>query len=205
MNAKEPDEPLVARDATYYRAPEQLRERVRASLAQAAREERRISSRRGFVFAAAFATVAAVSWNVALLVHSPAADRLPGEIVDAHLRSLAAPGRLYDVASSDRHEVKPWFAGKLPFAPDVIDAQAAGFTLVGGRVDYLEGAPVAAISYRYRLHVVNVFQRPARTPGEEPARIETRHGFSLVHWTRGGLEFYAVSDLAAGELAAIAR
>jgi anti-sigma factor RsiW len=205
MNAREPDEPLVARDATYYRAPEALRERLRGALAREAREERQRTSRRGFLLAAAFAGVAVVSWNVALLVHSPEPVRLAGELVDAHLRSLGRPGRLFDVESTDRHTVKPWFAGKLPFAPDVIDAQAAGFTLLGGRVDYLEGQPVAALSYRYRLHVVNVFERPVAPPRDEPARVDSRRGFSLVHWTRGGLEYYAVSDLASGELAAIAR
>jgi anti-sigma factor RsiW len=204
MNTKEPDEPLVARDATYYRAPEALRERVRASLAQAGREERRRVSRRGFLFAAAFATVAAVSWNVALMVAMPDAQGVPTELVDAHLRSLAAPGRLFDVASSDRHTVKPWFAGKLPFAPDVIDAQAAGFSLAGGRVDYLEGRPVAAISYQYRLHVVNLFEMPAGG-GDLTARVQSHHGFSLVHWRRNGLDYWAVSDLAPAELSLLAR
>ena len=204
MHRPEADEPLIARDATYHRAPESLRQRVRTSLAQEHRKEKRDFSLRGFFAAAAFAAVAVLSWNVALITADSGADRVDGELLDAHLRSLTTPERLFDVASSDRHTVKPWFAGKLPFAPDVIDAQAAGFTLVGGRLDFLDGHPVAAMSYRYRLHVVNLFERQS-TAGDSPPQSLTRQGFSLVHWRRNGLEYWAVSDLALPELALLAK
>jgi anti-sigma factor RsiW len=204
INRSQADEPLIARDATYHRAPETLRQRVRTSLANEHRKEKRNFSLRGFFLAAAFAAVAVLSWNVALMTADAGGSRVDGELLDAHLRSLTMPERLSDVASSDRHTVKPWFAGKLAFAPEVIDAQAAGFTLVGGRLDYLEGRPVAAISYRYRLHTVNLFERPS-TAGDAAAQSFTRQGFSLVHWRRNGLEYWALSDLALPELALLAK
>ena len=134
-------------------------------------------------------------------------QRITGEVVSAHLRSLQ-PGHLTDVETSDRHTVKPWFNGKLDVAPPVIDLTAQGFTLIGGRLDDINGETVGAIVYRRRNHVINLFVAPAQgssrgasqgPPRQEPTS-QILHGFNVLHWQEGGLDFWAVSDIAAGEL-----
>jgi anti-sigma factor RsiW len=109
-----------------------------------------------------------------------------------------------DVASTDQHTVKPWFAGKLDFAPPVADYASSGFSLAGGRVDYLGGRPVAAITYRLRLHAVNLFVWPAQGAPDSAARTATRQGYAIVRWTRGGMGFCAIADVAPGDLAVLA-
>ena len=119
-------------------------------------------------------------------------------MVSAHLRSLQ-PGHLTDVETSDQHTVKPWFNGKLDVAPPVIDLTAEGFTLIGGRLDDINGETAAALVYRRRHHVINLFV--ARHPGgERRTGSEIRHGFNVRQWTDEGLDFWAVSDINAGEL-----
>jgi anti-sigma factor RsiW len=126
-------------------------------------------------------------------------QQITGEIVSAHLRSLQAD-HLTDVQTSDRHTVKPWFNGKIDVSPPVIDLTAQGFTLIGGRLDYINGKEVASVVYRRREHVINLFV--AQGLGAEHAAMtgETRHGFNVRHWTEGGLDFWAVSDINADEL-----
>ena len=200
----EAGEPMIARDATYHRAPDALRARVRASVAKAARESRGPVLWRALALGAAFAGVAALSWNLALLHARPSADELfARDAVSAHVRSLM-PGHLDDVLSSDQHTVKPWFTGRLDFSPPVRDLASVGFPLTGGRVDYVDGRTVAALTYRYRLHVINVFVWPRPGAADSPPRIEMRQGYSLVRWTHGGMGFCAVSDAEAAELAGLA-
>jgi anti-sigma factor RsiW len=198
MARNEPgEEPLVARDATYYRAPDALRSRIRASIAAGAREQARATAWRWGGFAAAFATVAAVSWNVAWMQARGGGDEvlLAREVESAHVRSLMTEGHLNDVISTDRHTVKPWFEGKLDFAPVVLDLAPSGYALIGGRLDYLDGRPVAALTYRHRLHVVNLFEWPAKAAGDTAPELVTHRGYALVHWRRQGLEYWAVSDI----------
>jgi anti-sigma factor RsiW len=118
-----------------------------------------------------------------------------------HLRALAAP-QPFDVASSDRHVVKPWFNGRIDFAPPVVELAPQGFPLVGGRLDYLDGRPVAALVYRRRLHSINLFVRPAPALASPVAATTRRDGYSLVRWVAGGLEYWAVSDVDTGDLQA---
>jgi anti-sigma factor RsiW len=120
--------------------------------------------------------------------------------VSAHLRSLQAQ-HLTDVQSGDQHTVKPWFNGRLDVAPPVIDLNAQGFTLLGGRLDYVDAKPVAAIVYRRRVHVINLFCAPAPGSTRRGAKIESLHGFSVRSWTENGLNLWAVSDINADELA----
>src|SRR5258706_4639519 len=207
MNTNDPAaEPMIARDATYHRAPDALRERLRVSLSEAARADRGPRLARTLGFAAAFATVAVVSWNVALMTVQPSMDELRSrEIVTAHVPSLMGAGHLNDVASSDQHTVKPWFSGKLDFAPPVHDLADAGFALTGGRLDYIDGRAVAALTYRNRQHVVNLFVWPATGARDvEPVAV-SRPGHALLHLARGGMGYLAVTDIASAQLAPFAE
>ena len=200
------NEPLVARDATYYKAPEALRERVRARLAAESRPRRMSPGWRWPALGAAFAVAAALAWNAVLLqAGAGREDRLVAQLVAAHVRSLLAESHLADVASSDQHTVKPWFQGKLDFAPNVTDLASSGYALVGGRLDYLHDRPVAALAYKRRLHVINVFEWPARETGDTAPVLHARNGFSVVGWRRGGLEYWAVSDAAPPEVMQLAQ
>jgi len=112
------------------------------------------------------------------------------------------------VISTDQHTVKPWFQGKLAYAPPVEDFVPDGFPLVGGRLDYIAGQPVAALVYHRRGHVINLFVSPAGAAAPPPAAtspVATQRGFHVVHWQGGGMTFWAVSDVAADELEAFAR
>lgn len=128
---------------------------------------------------------------------------LADELVSAHLRSLM-PGHLEDVASTDQHTVKPWFDGRIDFAPPVHDLAARGFPLAGGRIDYLGGRPVAALVYLRRRHVINVFLWPAdaRAPAARPATVR---GYHLLPCGGPEMACWAASDLAEPELRAFVR
>lgn len=131
------------------------------------------------------------------------ADLLANEMVSNHIRSLMA-SHLTDVVSSDQHTVKPWFNGKLDFAPSVKDFAAQGFPLVGGRLDYLNGREVAALVYQRNKHVINVFIWPAGRDGFEKSAGESLRGYNLVSRDVNGLRYALVSDLNAGELGQLA-
>jgi len=125
------------------------------------------------------------------------------QVVDGHVRSLMAE-HLFDVESTDQHTVKPWFLGKLDFAPPVADLSSIGFPLVGGRLDYLGGQPVAALVYQRQKHTINVFVSPSKS--SDPADVErSERGFHVHHWARDGMSFWAVSDLNEAELAQFVR
>ena len=154
---------------------------------------------RGFAMGSAVSAIAATGL-VAIVLRSDDEARITSEIVSAHLRSLQA-GHLTDVLSTDQHTVKPWFNGRLDVAPPVIDLTALGFTLIGGRLDYIDARPVGAIVYRRRLHVINLFVAQTASTETRAARTETFQGFNVRSWSEGGLNYWAVSDIAADELA----
>jgi len=104
------------------------------------------------------------------------------------------------VASSDAHTVKPWFAGRIDFSPEVKDLAADGFPLLGGRLDFVGGRRVGAVVYKRRLHTINVFMWPSAGPGDAAPRLVARNGYNLLAWSRGGVDYWAVSDLSAGDL-----
>jgi anti-sigma factor RsiW len=179
-------------------APASLRRRIDAALPlAAARAPTRRAMLQGFGFGAALSAVAA-SGLVWVALRADQEQRVLGEVVAAHLRSLQAE-HLTDVPSSDQHTVKPWFNGRLDVAPPVVDLTAQGFTLLGGRLDYIDGRPVASIVYRRRTHVINLFVAQAST-GDRGAKVETLQGFNIRRWSEGGLNFWAVSDINADEL-----
>jgi anti-sigma factor RsiW len=184
----------------YWDPPATLRPRIRKTLLRArpagpssARAIRWLSVAAALVFA-----VLATGVLVRLLSVPSANDRLAQEVLSSHLRSLM--GHLIDKPSSNKHVVKPWFNGKVPFAPPVPDLADQGFLLVGGRLDYLNNQPVAALVYRRALHDINVFIWPANQASEEAVKPLTSQGYHLLHWTQAGMTFWAVSDLNDREL-----
>ena len=112
---------------------------------------------------------------------------------------------LEDVKSSDRHTVKPWFNGQVDFSPPVKDFKEQGYPLLGGRLDYIDEKPTAALVYGRAKHIINLFIRPAEGEGDSVAQSLSRRGYNLSHWTREGLDFWAVSDLNAEDLGEFAR
>ena len=128
-------------------------------------------------------------------------DALANEVVAGHVRALEAD-HLYDIASSDQHTVKPWFHGKLDFAPPVVDLAGQGYALAGGRLDYLGGQRVAALVYMRRQHPINLFIAAAHEgrASRQAAKGLERRGYQLLHWQAGGLDYWAVSDIPAAEL-----
>jgi anti-sigma factor RsiW len=127
-------------------------------------------------------------------------DQEADTVVAAHVRSLLA-NHLNDVVSSSHHTVKPWFAGKIDFSPPVPDLSAQGFELIGGRLDYLEHQPVAAVVYRKHGHVINVLVSRAGSGLESLPHSSWAHGYALRSWKQGGLDVVAVSDIDPLELA----
>ena len=182
-----------------YKAPPELRRRIEASLPRAQAAPNRRSVLRGFAMGSAVSAIAATGL-IAIVLRNDDQSRITSEIVSAHLRSLQA-GHLTDVLSTDQHTVKPWFNGRLDVAPPVIDLTALGFTLIGGRLDYIDARPVGAIVYRRRLHVINLFVAQTASTERRAAKTETFQGFNVRSWSEGGLNYWAVSDIAADELA----
>jgi anti-sigma factor RsiW len=182
-----------------YKAPLELRRRIEASLPQPKQAPNRRAVLRGFAMGSAVSAIAATGL-VAIILRSDDEARIESEVVSAHLRSLQA-GHLTDVLSTDQHTVKPWFNGKLDVAPPVIDLTAQGFTLIGGRLDYVDTRPIGAIVYRRRAHVINLFVAQTASAERRAAKIETIQGFNIRRWSERGLNYWAVSDLAADELA----
>lgn len=182
--------------APRYEAPEHLRSRVLSQLRQAAGAR---PAWRSSAWAIAATVLLAVSagWNVMLFRSAGnAGSEVAQEIVSSHVRSLIG-NHLLDEPSTDQHNVKPWFGGKLDYSPDVRDFATADFPLIGGRVDYIDHRPVAALVYKRRQHVINLFVWPSGAAVEAPAAVS---GFNLVAWNKAGMNYCAISDLNRAEL-----
>ena len=209
----------VRDQADYFPAPPALRQRltvdVRGAAARAEPAPRREGGWRQWLawrpLGTGFAAACALFW-IASVVLSPALwpggtkDRLAEEVIASHVRSTVGD-RLVDVASSDRHTVKPWLSSRLDYSPPVADAPLPGTVFAGGRVDYLDGRPVAALVYRQRQHVIDVYVWPDSHPGAASAsamRSSSERGFNTLHWSRAGMRYWVVSDLNRQELAAFA-
>ncbi len=188
--------------ALKFKAPEGVRRGVESSVRKS---ERTGTGWWGWLsFAASVAALAGVIWIAAAILRPPGQELIAQEVVSSHVRSLMAD-HLTDIPTSDQHTVKPWFNGRLDFSPPVKDLTVEGFTLVGGRMDYLGQTPAAAVIYRRRQHVINLFVWPAGSERATAMKVESRRGYNLIHWTQSGLAFWAVSDLNSGELQEFAR
>ena len=189
----------------YEPLPGGLEAKIRRQLrgASAASSATKIFAWRWLAAAAALLLVVGLSWRyVPKRVDSGLSESaFASEIVDAHIRSLQ-PGHLTDVLSSDRHTVKPWFDGKVVFAPPVKDFTEEGFPLIGGRLDVLEGQNVAALVYGRRKHFINVFVWPQRA-GETEQYAGSKNGYNWISWQQGELRLCAVSDTNRDDLAAL--
>jgi anti-sigma factor RsiW len=162
---------------------------------------RGLANRAAALAAACFVSVLATWWVMDAARQSGAIER---DIVSAHVRSLLQDTPI-QVASSDQHTVRPWFAGRTDFAPNVKDLTAEGFPLIGGRLDYVAGRRVAATVYKRNLHVINLFMWPAGTTADRGPDIAARNGYTLLSWSQNGVAYWAISDLNAGEMRELQR
>lgn len=189
-------------DSLYFNAPANLHRRVRVAMRETSKDKTRqgIFSWRWVYVAASVAFAALIILGFVLIQSRPAADDLLAqEVVSGHVRSMMA-NHLTDVPSSDNHTVKPWFDGKLDFAPPVSDLTAQGFSLIGGRLDYIGNKPVAALVYQRRQHFINLFVWLSTDESESGNKMMTRQGYNLIRWNKSGMTFWAVSDLNLNEL-----
>ncbi len=209
----------------YYKAPAALRERIQFSLREeiAERPTRNVVRDSQVLFrrrqpelrtilwgtpwnwlglAAAIVFAAIITWNVLPRLQRPGQDQfLATQLIASHVRSLMAT-HLTDVASSDQHTVKPWLDAKLDFAPAVVDLSSEGFPLIGGRLDYLDNRPVAALVYQRRKHFINLFVWPAAPDETRTLKTITRQGYQLLHWVDSDFNYWAVSDVSDNDLQA---
>ena len=182
-----------------YRAPARLRRNIRTALRREARsDQKQIAFWPSLAVGAAFAALV-LGFVLFQTLRGSHENAIVDQVVANHVRSLLAT-HLVDVASSDQHTVKPWFDGKIDFAPDVRDFSMSGFPLVGGRLDYLDGKTAVALVYQRNKHPINIFILPA--PGENavsPA-ASTYRGYHIISWTGREMKHWAVSDLNETEL-----
>lgn len=200
---------LVQGRAQYFVAPEILKKRIerRIDTEAAERTVGSLESRRWL--AAAAVVILALSgvllWMIVSARSQSRTDNLLAqEIVSSHIRSMMLD-HLVDVPSSDQHTVKPWFNGKLDFAPEVKDFSDQGFPLAGGRLDYIDNRTVAALVYQRRKHFINLFIWSSSGTADQPAQQFSLHGYNLIHWNKSGASYWAVSDVTSTDLSEFAQ
>ena len=195
--------------AAAFAVPENLRQRVRAAVqpqqTNAARAVRPGPRWWSGVAAAAALVIAAF----VVQTHDRAQDRrlLLSEVTDSHIRSLIGD-HLVDVASSDKHTVRPWFEGKVDFAPAVPDLSAQGFKTIGGRLDYIGGHSAAALVYQCRKHYISLILWPAGADENASSGIQSeaaQRGYSILRWNAGGLCYWAISEISQDDLKSFAQ
>lgn len=180
----------------YHHAPLDLEQRIRSEVRKARGEpgDRPIPNHwRGLAIAASLALIAFTLWSILRGPGASSEKLLAQEVRSSHVRSLMGT-HLLDVESTDQHTVKPWFDGKLDFAPDVRDFKANSFPLIGGRLEYLANRPVAALVYRHEKHYINLFIWPAANEADRPEMELVENGYSILHWVQAGVNYWAVSD-----------
>jgi anti-sigma factor RsiW len=190
-------------ESLYFKAPADLQNRIQRSVRKAARAEAPAGwlSWPWLRVAAPLAAAALVVLMLVPIFGGPSSDELlTQDVVASHIRSLMV-NHLADVRSTDKHTVKPWFNGKLDFSPPVDDLAKQGFPLIGGRLDYLNNRPVAALVYQRDKHVINVFVWPSDKTAQTSGSIKAQQGYNVIRWTRSGMNFWVVSDLERNQLA----
>ena len=194
--------------ATYHRAPATLRRSVNRAL-HAGEPSRILPRWLGLAWAIprpawAMACALLVASNAYLASTSaPARDPIADDLVNGHIRALVSE-HPFDVASSNRHTVKPWFAGKIDYAPAVADFSSEGFALVGGRVDYIGARPVATLVYQRDSHLIDVSLWPRGANDPREASVSIR-GYAVRHWAAGGMSYWIVSDADTHEIDTLQR
>jgi anti-sigma factor RsiW len=184
-----------------FTAPQRLKTNVQAAISEANPAPTR--SIFNWRWASAVAAAVLIVF-VSMQWLRPSQEMLVNEIISSHVRSMMA-NHITDVASSDRHTVKPWFGGKLDYSPPVKDLTEQGFRLVGGRLDYVDSRPVAALVYQRSQHLINLFVWPSNNTVTKQEGQLTRQGYNLIHWTQSGMSYWLVSELNLAELGECAR
>jgi anti-sigma factor RsiW len=182
-------------------APPGLRVRVEAAVGMRRPRTRLANAQFSWrALAASIAVTAIVAGSSTSMLLSPSrSDLVQGGVVDAHIRSLMASQPI-DVASSDRHTVKPWFNGRIPQAPRVVDLAKEDFPLVGGRIDVVSEVPVPTLVYHHAKHTVSLTAIPASGRADSAPVFSAISGYNMVRWTEGGVTYWAVSDVAPVDL-----
>ena len=183
-----------------HRAPDVLKARIRGAIVEAStpRVVRR-ADRMWWRQAAAAIVIAVASSAVTMVgMNRATSARATDELLASHVRSLQ-PGHLTDVVSTNQHQVKPWFNGRVDVSPAVPNLDSLGFPLVGGRTDYVAGRAVPVVVYGRRQHMINVYAWPSRSETSKPNEA-SKQGYHFVRWTSGGVDSSAISDLNAAEL-----
>jgi len=184
-------------DALRFSAPAALRQTVRVAIAQSSVSEEEAKPARswtrhlGWIAAAVVLVASGLVFQIRS-VHED--DRLVAELTSSHIRSLMA-AHLTDVASTDQHTVKPWFDGRIDFAPPVRDLKESGFPLIGGRLDVIDSRPVAALVYGRQKHFLNLFIWPAKMTEPKKLQAAQQNGYNVLRWSDGRMDFGVVSDL----------
>jgi anti-sigma factor RsiW len=150
--------------------------------------------------AASIAVTAVVaSSSTSMLLGPSRSDLVHDGIVDAHIRSLMAPQPI-DVASSDRHTVKPWFNGRIPQSPRVVDLAKEDFPPVGGRLDVVGEIPIPTLVYAHRKHLISLTAMPASGRANSAPVPRAVDGYNIYRWVEDGVAYWAISDVASAEL-----
>jgi anti-sigma factor RsiW len=199
----------VRATAPHHRASEDFRNRMTSLIARnapaAPSRSRRLARRFNWGWlGGSFGAGALVAASLLLLVASPPDEGIESSVIDSHIRALQ-PGHLLDVPSSNQHTVKPWFDGRLDFAPTVKDLAAQGFPLIGGRLDYVAGRPAAVLIYGRAKHIIELFVWPRANAVATAPSQTVRNGYNLIQWSSGQMNFWAVSDLNREELGEFVR
>ncbi len=187
--------------ANVYPAPSHLRYRIQTALPRRQVREKISRLPWGWInFGATVTCSLALAFTISLYMAVPSEEYLAEqEIIGSHARSLMV-NHLSDVVSTDQHTVKPWFSDKLDYSPTVYDFASEGYTLIGGRLDYLNQRPVAAMAYQHRKHLINLFVWPDKSNSNTSQFDASRQGFQMIHWTQAGMRYWLISDVNAEDL-----